>query len=123
MIKAPNWAKKAHPTKVGWVYKGELLICRRFTEAEIAEWEKSNAKPSVKATPTVSPKKKSITSTAPRKKNTAKKNNSTKSAPKKRNTTKKNKAPKTVIYNHERNDKPSFFYNLFVNLKKVFTRK
>ena len=51
MIKAPSWVKDAHPTLVGWVSKrsGELLLCRKYTAEQIAEWE--NAQILVKPAP------------------------------------------------------------------------
>lgn len=38
MIKPPHWARDAHPTRAGWVRKRELLVARKFTQAEIDEW-------------------------------------------------------------------------------------
>lgn len=110
MIKAPIWAKKAHPTKVGWVYKSELLICRKFTKEQIAEWEKHHAKPSV--TPEVkpvTPKKKPVT-------------------PKVKKTNSKKSASKTGIDNYEHNNYPkpetiTLFRRLLITLKRLFTRK
>jgi len=51
MIKAPSWAKDAHPTLVGWVSKhsGEVLLCRKHTAKQIAEWH--GAKVLVKPAP------------------------------------------------------------------------
>ena len=39
MIKAPRWAKDARPTLRGWeTPKGELLISRRHTQAQVDEF-------------------------------------------------------------------------------------
>lgn len=39
MIKAPNWAKDAVPTKNGWVNsKGELLKSQSISDEQISEW-------------------------------------------------------------------------------------
>lgn len=46
MIKAPYWAKDAHPTNLGWVSKhnnGEVLCCRKHTAEQIAEWHGTKA--------------------------------------------------------------------------------
>ena len=37
-ISPPNWAKDATPTTRGWVKNGELLVSRKLSEADIAEY-------------------------------------------------------------------------------------
>lgn len=37
-ITPPNWAKDATPTTKGWVKNGELLVARKLSEADIAEY-------------------------------------------------------------------------------------
>jgi hypothetical protein len=37
-ISPPNWAKGATPTSRGWVQNGELLVARKLSEADIAEY-------------------------------------------------------------------------------------
>lgn len=38
MIKPLNYQKKAIPTSKGWVYKGELLKSKHFSDEDIAEY-------------------------------------------------------------------------------------
>lgn len=37
-ITPPNWAKDAIPTSRGWVKNGELLVARKISEGDIAEY-------------------------------------------------------------------------------------
>lgn len=37
-ITPPNWAKDATPTTKGWVKNGELLVARKISEGDIAEY-------------------------------------------------------------------------------------
>lgn len=37
-ITPPNWAKDAVPTSKGWVKNGELLVARKISEGDIAEY-------------------------------------------------------------------------------------
>jgi len=37
-IKAPSWAKGAHPTLRGWVRNGELLKGQKISQADIDAW-------------------------------------------------------------------------------------
>ena len=44
MIKAPKWAKGAHPTIRGWERNGEVLLSRKHTEAQLKEYYDAEAK-------------------------------------------------------------------------------
>ena len=46
-IKAPSWAKNAHPTLQGWVKGKELLKAQPFTQSDIDEWYGATSAPSV----------------------------------------------------------------------------
>lgn len=48
-ITPPNWAKDAVPTSRGWVKNGELLVARKLSEADIAEYL-GEGKPAAKPT-------------------------------------------------------------------------
>lgn len=38
MIQPPKWARDAQPTLNGWMKKGELLLARKHTQAQVDEW-------------------------------------------------------------------------------------
>lgn len=52
MIKAPAWAKGAHPTLRGWVRNGELLKVQKISQKDIDEWYGKEVAP---AAPVVEP--------------------------------------------------------------------
>lgn len=52
MIKAPAWAKGAHPTLRGWVRNGELLKGQKISQKDIDEWYGKEVAP---AAPVVEP--------------------------------------------------------------------